>query len=1134
MISKFKKICTRENLAKVLMVFLILQPLLDTYILFEKSTVDAIGISPSTIVRLLFVFIIGLISIFVIKSRRQWIGYIIYILLVILYSIFHFYNATSFNSLTPGNFNYSLSAEAFYIIRMLIPLFIVVISSNIKFSTGCLNRIVNILCIMISGTIVVTNIFKISIGAYITKFVSYNIIDWFISNVHASHTFYDTATRGYFSFANTISSLLFGLTAMLYYQLFKKYDFKLVILIVLQMLAMFMLGTKVATYGFVLISIVMLFIYIYFAFVKKEVKFSSKPVVFIFILFASWALIYPYSPCRNRVNGVSVIEEREEKNNAKKNDLMLKNSEIAMLDMTEEEKGEYVKGFVRDNYVSFAIKKQYILKKYPYQYDAYFWYTIFPLPYRQKTDNRFLVSSIYDRLKLLNGDKVSDDLFGLSYSRTSTIGTLERDFSYQYYSLGVFGSILLISPYLLIIVFAIIYIIFNRKDSIFKLKNVSLIAFLCASLAGAYFCGNTLDNLTFSIIFAFFLGQLVRNLFVFSEKNEVEDDEITILALHLGVGGVEKYISSLCKMLENDYKINIISTYKLDERPAFSFSEKVNISYLINDKPYRKELKDSFKAKNIFKIIKYGFKNLRLYVLRYVRNVNAVRNIKSKYVITTRTFHNSIVNNELDRNYVKIATEHNYHNNDKKYVNDLVASVRNFDYLVCVSKELKEYYEKKIDNAKVIYIPNTVDYIGDFRKGKPSKKLISVGRFSKEKGFVDLIDVMSYVVNLDSEIKLTLIGDGDDRKLIEDRINELGLKNNIKLTGYMKSEKELSEYYDDSDLYVMTSFTESFGIVLIEAMSHSLPCIAFDSANGACNLLKDSVGVLISDRNKEEMAKRIVEILNNDKIYKEYSKKAYDFSENYDIMEVKKSWINLLEGSILKSSFDNLYTDTKLRFFDEIKNNLKNNMKQFIVTANSEIYVYGKDDSLIKEMLLDNNVTVVPDGISVVKGAKKLGYNVKERIPGVEISEKLMEYGNKYKKSIYLFGAKQEILNLLSSKIKDLYPNLKIVGLQHGYEKDRDKVFKDIISKKPDIVLVALGVPEQEKLIYKYYNEFDKGIFVGVGGSFDVLSGSKKRAPKVFIKTNTEWLYRILKEPKRIKRFWNNNVKFLLNIRKYK
>ena len=119
-------------------------------------------------------------------------------------------------------------------------------------------------------------------------------------------------------------------------------------------------------------------------------------------------------------------------------------------------------------------------------------------------------------------------------------------------------------------------------------------------------------------------------------------------------------------------------------------------------------------------------------------------------------------------------------------------------------------------------------------------------------------------------------------------------------------------------------------------------------------------------------------------------------------------------------------------------------------------------------------------------------------------------------------------------KIKTLYPNINIVGTYNGYDYNKDDVFKDIVKRQPDIVLVALGIPSQEKLIYKYLHKFNKGIFVGVGGSFDVLSGYKKRAPKIFIKLNLEWLYRLVCEPQRIKRFYNNNIKFIFKILKIK
>lgn len=236
----------------------------------------------------------------------------------------------------------------------------------------------------------------------------------------------------------------------------------------------------------------------------------------------------------------------------------------------------------------------------------------------------------------------------------------------------------------------------------------------------------------------------------------------------------------------------------------------------------------------------------------------------------------------------------------------------------------------------------------------------------------------------------------------------------------------------------------------------------------------------------------------------------------------------------MKKFLEKLYKNDKKSFFEILKKDLKNKNKKFIVTVNPETLMIAEKDLELKEILEDDSVSFVPDGIGVVKAAKMIGVDVKERIPGIEIAEKLFEFANESKKSLYLFGAKQEVLNNLKEKIEKNYSNIKLLGMTNGYVENKEEEFQKTIKKEPDIVLVALGIPAQEKLIYKYFKDFKKGIFVGVGGSFDVLSGTKKRAPQIFIKTNTEWLYRILKEPKRIKRFWANNVKFIFKIRKEK
>ncbi|MBR1377066.1 MAG: WecB/TagA/CpsF family glycosyltransferase [Bacilli bacterium] len=229
----------------------------------------------------------------------------------------------------------------------------------------------------------------------------------------------------------------------------------------------------------------------------------------------------------------------------------------------------------------------------------------------------------------------------------------------------------------------------------------------------------------------------------------------------------------------------------------------------------------------------------------------------------------------------------------------------------------------------------------------------------------------------------------------------------------------------------------------------------------------------------------------------------------------------------MRKYFELLYKKSVEDFYKDVENNLKKKKKTFIVTANPETFSFGKKDKEIDKILLDKENVIVPDGVAIVAVAKMHGFKVKERITGIDLANKLLVLCNENGYKLALLGAKQEVLEALENKIKNNYQNIKLVKTKNGYEEGKDKFFEELVKLEPDVCLVALGIPAQEKLIYKHLNKFKKGIFVGVGGSFDVMSGAKKRAPKFFQKTYTEWLYRITTEPKRIGRFFKSNVTFM-------
>lgn len=236
----------------------------------------------------------------------------------------------------------------------------------------------------------------------------------------------------------------------------------------------------------------------------------------------------------------------------------------------------------------------------------------------------------------------------------------------------------------------------------------------------------------------------------------------------------------------------------------------------------------------------------------------------------------------------------------------------------------------------------------------------------------------------------------------------------------------------------------------------------------------------------------------------------------------------------MKEIFEKIFKEGKEEFNNQIYNDLKDENKRFIVTANSETFVLAYNNYDFKNILLNNSTTIVPDGISIVKTGKRLGYNIKERIPGIDITNTLLSYANELKKSLYIFGSTEEVITLSKENVLKNYPNSILLGTSNGYVEDKHKVINEIARLKPDIVLVGLGVPLQEETIFNNLDKFKKGIFVGVGGSLDVISGKKKRAPKTFIKYNIEWLYRIIKEPIRIIRFIKYNIKFLFIVKKNK
>ncbi|WP_068675336.1 WecB/TagA/CpsF family glycosyltransferase [Oceanobacillus sp. Castelsardo] len=192
--------------------------------------------------------------------------------------------------------------------------------------------------------------------------------------------------------------------------------------------------------------------------------------------------------------------------------------------------------------------------------------------------------------------------------------------------------------------------------------------------------------------------------------------------------------------------------------------------------------------------------------------------------------------------------------------------------------------------------------------------------------------------------------------------------------------------------------------------------------------------------------------------------------------------------------------------------------KTFVITANPEIVMKANEEADFMNYI-QQATYVTADGIGIIKAAKMLGNPLPERVTGYDTMMQLLDVANEKSYKIFLLGAHPDTLHKTKEKIEKKYPNIQIVGSNDGYfDWDHNDIAERIAAAKPDITFVALGVPRQEKWISENFAQFDQGVFIGIGGSFDVIAGTVKRAPMLWQKLNIEWLYRLIKQPSRWRR----------------
>ncbi|MGI5935378.1 MAG: WecB/TagA/CpsF family glycosyltransferase [Oscillospiraceae bacterium] len=224
-----------------------------------------------------------------------------------------------------------------------------------------------------------------------------------------------------------------------------------------------------------------------------------------------------------------------------------------------------------------------------------------------------------------------------------------------------------------------------------------------------------------------------------------------------------------------------------------------------------------------------------------------------------------------------------------------------------------------------------------------------------------------------------------------------------------------------------------------------------------------------------------------------------------------------MRTEVLGVGFDSLTMEEAVdRAFSIIKEG-RGSKAAYVVTPNPEIVWLCRSEPELKSAI-DGAALVLPDGIGIIHGARILGTPLKKKVSGIDFVQALMGRMAAEGMSVFLLGAKEGVARQAAKRLKELFPGLVIAGTHHGYFSDDEPIINIINEARPDLLLVCLGAPKQEYWMRNNAGKLKVGLMAGLGGTLDVFAGKVRRAPDSWQKLGLEWLYRLIQEPRRIKR----------------
>lgn len=345
-------------------------------------------------------------------------------------------------------------------------------------------------------------------------------------------------------------------------------------------------------------------------------------------------------------------------------------------------------------------------------------------------------------------------------------------------------------------------------------------------------------------------------------------------------GGTERVTSIIANELskKDNFDIHIISIENKTNRSFFTLERGVKHSTIL-------DTENRFKLEKYVEIIKVLRKYVKENNIDILVDVDVICNIFSiPATIGTKT--------------KLLSWEHfNICNNNGSKIRDISRKLSTIfsNYIITLTEKDKINYKKKLNiESNIEYIYNPIVNKSESECNIESKQIISVGRLTSQKGFDMLCDIAKVVLSKNKEWKWIILGEGEDRNLIEAKIKEYNLENRLILKGNVSN---IDEYYKNSSIFVMTSRYEGLPMTLLEAKSYSLPIVSFDCMTGPSEIISDNInGYLIDENNLDDMSKKInilIDDIDTRKIFKKNAK--YDI-DKFDLDKIINKWINVLSN----------------------------------------------------------------------------------------------------------------------------------------------------------------------------------------------------------------------------------------------